>query len=123
VTFFIESSVSANFVVVRVVGNWTPQSTDEILECVMTKWMEHPKKPLLVDVRKSLSEPSVTDDWFKAQALVSAGFQRVPRIAVLDAINRRGANDFFATAAVNRGVKLRCFYGNVEDAEDWLTGR
>jgi len=123
VAFSIESSVSTAHVTVRVVGDWTPESTDQILKCVMTKWLEHREKPLLVDVRETSTEPSVTDDWFKAEALVNAGFRRIPRIAVVDAISRRGANDFFATAAVNRGVRLRCFYGDLKDAEDWLVGR
>lgn len=121
--FSIESSVSASYVTVRVVGDWTPQSADEILNGVMAKWLDHQEKALLVDFRRTSTEPSVTDDWFNAKALVSAGFQRIPRIAVVDAMSRRGANDFLATAAVNRGVTLRCFYGDPKEAEDWLVGR
>jgi len=123
VAFSIESSVSVAYVTVHIVGEWTPQSTDEILEGVMAKWAQYRGKALLVDVTRTSTEPSVTDDWFKAEALVRAGFQRIPRIAVVDAMGRRGANDFLATAAVNRGVMLRCFYGDPKEAEDWLIGR
>ena len=67
--------------------------------------------------------PDVIGDYDNVKLFINAGFNLIPRIAVLDNEGRRQANDFFETAAHNRGLRFRFFYADEQEAINWLLAK
>jgi len=81
---------------------------------------DHVRKNLLVDLRGIVHSRDVSTDYSEAKALINLGFARLHKIAVLDIAENRVPNEFMEDTADNRGITIRFFYTNEDDALSWL---
>ena len=103
----------------RIGGTWPHKNSRSIITDIFNIWEKH-QKPMLLDMRGMEGSPSILGDYLDAEGFEVVGFGRVGRIAVLDNPERRKANDFFETAAHNRGLTFHFFYADEQEAIAWL---
>lgn len=80
----------------------------------------HSRRNLLVDLREVDHIKSITTDYYEAGDLVALGYFKLHKIAVLDSPENRGQNDFMEDTSDNRGLNIRFFYTDEDDALAWL---
>lgn len=107
------------FINIRIKGVWERKNSQDIIKEMFDLSEKHKGLPLLIDIRVMESEPSAASDFFDVQKFADAHFRDLGRIAVLDTMKRKDENDFFETAAHNRGLQFRFFYSS-EEALIWL---
>lgn len=105
---------------ITVTGTWPSNTSKDIITGMHACWLEHQKRPLLIDIRSMRDKPTVVGDFRLAELFADTGFSLIGRIAVLDSEDRREANDFFETTAYNRGLTFRFFYADEQEAISWL---
>lgn len=116
----IESTPFDNYLYIIIWGEWMPDNSDAIIDEIFNLIVVHGKPSLLIDIRKMTGGSSVVEDFNDAKRFFELEFWRLNKIAVLDKIDRKKENDFFETAAANRGVRFIFFYEDKQEAIDWL---
>ena len=101
-------------------GIWPSRKAEDIIADIHNLWTEHQDQPLMIDIRSMEDSPSVFSDYENAKLFAADGFYLIRRIAVLDNVDRREANNFFETTAHNRGIRFRFFYADEQEAISWL---
>ncbi len=96
------------------------EKPEDIISDILKHWAKHQNIPLFIDTRNLEYTPSILGDYENVKRFVDAGFPRGRRIAVLDKLDRRTANDFFETTACNRGLQVQFFYADEQEAISWL---
>ena len=115
--------VSADYVRILVEGVWPSDKPRGIIDDIHDAWAKYPKLALLIDARHLRDIPSVIGDFKTAEHFAAVGFGRIGRIAVLDTLDHKDANEFLETAALNRGVNFQFFYTSEQEAVDWLLAK
>ena len=105
---------------IRVSGIWPSRKPEDIIADIHNLWTEHQDQPLMIDIRSMEGSPSVLSDYENAKRFADTGFYLIRRIAVLDNVQRREANNFFETTTHNRGMRFRFFYTEEQEAISWL---
>ena len=119
-SYSLQSSPFDDYLLVRIEGAWPRGEPKKFISDIVDLSDKHPDLALLIDVRAMKATASMADDYFDAKRMADAGFGRLGRIAVLDILARKEANDFFETTAFNRGLTARFFYSDEQEAIDWL---
>jgi hypothetical protein len=109
-----------DYLLVRIEGTWPRGQPKKIINDVADLSYRHPGLPLLIDIRSMETRELIGQDFFEVKLMAEAGFWRFGRIAVLDILTQQKSNDFFETIAFNRGLTVRFFYSDEQDAIDWL---
>ena len=100
-------------------GSFDPQSDEYLDKTVATRSKEGGFQRILVDLRNVDGMPAPMESYHSGANLQSRGFTRDMKIAFLDRIEFKEANDFYELVARNRGFMVRHFYEE-EDAFAWL---
>lgn len=119
-SYKLTCSSGEGYLRIRVDGTWPRGNPAGFMTDMLNLWAKHQRRPLLIDIRSMEDRPSVFEDYENAKRFAYAGFGQLPRIAVLDNLDRREANDFFENTAYNRGLGFRFFYTDEQDAINWL---
>ena len=119
-SYTLTCSSSEDCLSIRIDGKWAIEKPEDIISDILKHWAKHHNLPLFIDARNLEDTPSILGDYENVQRFVVAGFPRGRRIAVLDKLDRRNANDFFETAACNRGLQFQFFYADEQEAISWL---
>ena len=117
--YTLDCTTAENHLRIRVDGEWPKVHPEGIIAEIQDLLARHQSLRLLLDLRNMQSEPTPFGDYKELGLLLKAELAKV-RIAALDAPDRRGANQFFETMAFNRGLQIHFFYGDEQDATDWL---
>jgi hypothetical protein len=108
------------YLLIKIEGEWPRNDAERIIDEIRNSYVKHGKKFLLIDIREMTSDESVIGDYMEAKTFFKKEFWKVHKIAVLDNISRKTANEFFETTASNRGLRFKFFY-NEKDSIEWLT--
>jgi len=119
-SYVLTCSSTEGYLRIRVSGIWPSKKPEDIIADIYNLWTEHQNQPLMIDIRIMEDSPSVFSDYENAKLFANAGFYLIKRIAVLDDVGRREANNFFETTAHNRGMRFRFFYSDEQEAISWL---
>ena len=119
-SYQVSSTLHENYVCVSINGTWPAEKPEMIIDEIYSKWAKHQKPDLLVDISKLWADPSVINEYYTSAIFENVGFQGIHLIAVFDTPARKEINDFLEKAAQNRGLQLRFFYQNEQEATDWL---
>jgi hypothetical protein len=122
-TYEITGKLMENILRITIIGIWPEKDPKTIITDILDLHQMNQDYPILIDIRRMESTPSTFGDYEEVGLLVSAGFRRVSRIAVLDTLLRKEYNDFFETAAINQGLRLRFFYADEQEVSNWLIGK
>ena len=94
--------------------------SDEITDQIIAKRSKDGGFQLiLIDFRKVDGMPAPMESYHSGASLQNRGFTRDMKIAVLDRLEFKEANDFYELVARNRGFMMRHFYTE-EEAYAWL---
>jgi len=118
--YHLACSHTEEHVRVTVSGTWESTDAREIFARILQEWQQYRTPALLIDTRTLMDTPKPLEDYENVKELVTAGFAVVQKIAVLDQGARRRTNDLFSLFANNRGLHLRFFYGDEQEALDWI---
>ena len=121
--YIFEVSDNDDFTKILIKGIWPSGQPTKIFNEIYAVWEKNGKKKILVDIRTIQDNPSITSDYFDAGASFASGFWQIPKIAVLDQIERKKSNSFFELTASNRGLRFRFFYIDEQKAIDWLMSK
>ncbi len=119
-SYTLTCSSTEDYLRIRIDGTWPCEKPEDIMSDIFNHWAKHHNLVLLIDIRNMEDTPSIHGDYENAKRFVDAGFSQGRRIAVLDKLYRHKANDFFETTAINRGLLFQFFYGDEQEAIDWL---
>jgi hypothetical protein len=117
--YTLRCSSAADCLLIGVDGSW-PSKPENIIEDIRNLWAKQPGQRLVLDIRSMEGPPSILGDFEDINHFIDAGFRKLGRVAILDNPDRQKDNDFFETAANNRGLSFRFFYGDEKDAINWL---
>jgi hypothetical protein len=119
-SYQVTSTSYENYVSVSIIGTWTADKPEIILDEIYSKWAKHQKPDLLVDISKLWADQSIISEYYASEIFENVGFQSIRLIAIIDDPERKKINDFLEPAAHNRGLRLRFFYESEQEAADWL---
>ena len=119
-SYALTCSSTEDYLRVRIDGTWPSEKPEGIISDIFNHWAKHHDIALFIDIRKMKGTPSVLGDYKEAEVFADTGFCQVGRIAVLDKLGRREADNFFEATAFNRGLQFKFFYGDEQEAIDWL---
>ncbi len=117
--YILRCSSASGCLRISVDGSW-PSKPENIIEDIRNLWTRQPGQQLILDIRSMEGPPSIVGDFEDVNHFIDAGFRKLGRVAILDKPDREKDNDFFETAANNRGLSFRFFYGDEKDAINWL---
>ena len=116
----VASTLHENYVCVSINGTWPADKPEIILDEIYGKWANHQRDDLLLDISKLRADQSVINEYYTDKIFENVGFQSIRLIAVFDTPARKEINDFLEKAAQNRGLQIRFFYQNEQEATEWL---
>lgn len=116
----IECIPTDDHLYLRIGGIWLRENARDIIKEISNFSEQNPGLPLLIDVCDMKSDVSTFNDFDDVHIFIEMHFRKLGRIAVIDRDNRKKHNEFFETAANNRGLRIRFFYTDRQEALSWL---
>ena len=119
-TYDLKYETYPDYLLICIKGKWPSRQPQRIINAIKEILADHTKQALLIDIRNMSDAPDTARDYYEAKMFADAGFWKIRRIAVLDGLPRKKANDFFEITAYNRGLRFRFFYAGEKEAINWL---
>ena len=98
-----------DYVKVVLSGKW-PEDAEEMHKSILDTCKNHSIPKLLIEVKELEDNPTPLQDIETVKLMQKLGYERVHKIAVLDKIENKNANDVFEGFAHNTKLKIRFFY-------------
>ena len=115
----VDFSEAGEILIARAEGSFDPESDELFDRTVAQKSREGGFQRILIDFRKVDGMPAATESYHASATLHERGFTRTIKLAFVDRIEFKEANEFYALVARNRGFTVRHFY-NEDEAFAWL---
>jgi hypothetical protein len=108
-----------DYVKVIITGKW-PEDAEEMHKTILNTCKNHTLPKLLIEVKDLEDNPTPLQDFKTVKLMRKLGYERVHKIAVLDKIEHKSANDIFEGFAYNTNLKIHFFYNEL-DAINFLS--
>jgi hypothetical protein len=108
-----------DYVKVVINGKW-PENVEEMHKNILDTCEDHAIPKLLIDVRDLENDPTPLQDFRTIKLMQKLGYEKVYKIAVVDKLKNKNANDIFEGFASNTNLRIRFFY-NERDALNFLS--
>ena len=115
----VEFTEDGEILIARVDGLFDPKTDEALDRAIAKRSKEGGFKRILIDSRKMDGMPAASESYNAGASLQERGFTRTMKLAIVDRIEFKEANDFYALVAKNRGFTVRHFYAE-DEAFDWL---
>ena len=97
-----------------------PIALGAMLKSILNTCKGHSLPKLLIEVKDLEDNPTPLQDFNTVKLMQKLGYERVHKIAVLDKLENKSANDVFEGFAYNTKLKIRFFYSE-PDAMNFLS--
>ena len=115
----VEFMEAGEILIARVDGSFNPKSDEALDRAIATRGKEGGFRRILIDFRKVDGMPATSESYAAGASLQERGFTRTMKLAFLDRVEFKEANEFYALVAKNRGFTVRHFYTE-DEAFEWL---